>query len=319
MPEMPTNNTNPSDAKKIADLQSELKSHTEDYKFQLAQAAVDVAGIFDPTPTSDVIGAGMSLASGDVLGAGLSLISIFPYVGDAIGKTAKGARVAKKIAELQNKIKKVTDALVAAEKRAKNKLLNKAAKKAVQEAAPKANKATKKVALQACPKQVARELKIVRRKVRKTLTPAQRKIFDDLLEKMRHLDATPPKDSAIFYAGTKDGIPSWKAVNAIKENSKGAKVDINDTELGKYLTEELKKVGLPDNAVDSLWREASKKLAQSVTGNVEFVGDLKSITPDKVFYRIEIDTVLNNPNVSEASKATFKEIKQQLDAQFNGG
>ncbi|PTL75692.1 HNH endonuclease [Vitiosangium sp. GDMCC 1.1324] len=82
---------------KLAELNTVLKS-------DLAQAAVDVAGIVDPTPISDVIGAGMSVARGDWVGAGLSLISVVPYVGDALGKTAKGARLAGRIADLKKGI-----------------------------------------------------------------------------------------------------------------------------------------------------------------------------------------------------------------------
>lgn len=100
----------------LADLNKKLE-------FELAQTAVDIAGIADPTPISDVIGAGMSLYTGDFIGAGLSLISIVPYAGDALGKTAKGARAAKKI----NSLKKSIAASIAA--------VNKAKKSARKEAA----------------------------------------------------------------------------------------------------------------------------------------------------------------------------------------
>jgi hypothetical protein len=46
---------------------------------ELIQAGVDVAGILDPTPTSDALSAAMSLAKGDYLGAALSLVSMIPY------------------------------------------------------------------------------------------------------------------------------------------------------------------------------------------------------------------------------------------------
>lgn len=71
---------------------------------ELAQTAVDVAGIVDPTPISDVVGAGMSLYRGDLIGAGLSLVSVIPYAGDALAKTAKGARAAKRMNELRKSI-----------------------------------------------------------------------------------------------------------------------------------------------------------------------------------------------------------------------
>ncbi|HEX8558040.1 MAG TPA: HNH endonuclease [Pyrinomonadaceae bacterium] len=82
----------------------DLEALNSELKLDLAQAAIDVAGIADPTPISDVVGAGLSLFRGDFVGAGLSLISAVPYAGDALGKTAKGARLAKKINDLKRRI-----------------------------------------------------------------------------------------------------------------------------------------------------------------------------------------------------------------------
>lgn len=98
-----------------------LAKLNDDLKFQLVQTAVDIAGIADPTPISDVIGAGMSLWTGDFIGAGLSLISVVPYVGDALGKTAKGARAAKKINDLRKGIEAAIAATNLAKKLARRK------------------------------------------------------------------------------------------------------------------------------------------------------------------------------------------------------
>ena len=49
----------------------------------------DLAGIFDPTPISDGVAAGIDLSEGDLAGAGLSLLSMIPYVGDAVAKPVK--------------------------------------------------------------------------------------------------------------------------------------------------------------------------------------------------------------------------------------
>lgn len=87
---------------------SELGSLVKSQEWELAQAAVDAAGIVDPTPASDAIGMAMSIASGDWVGAGLSAISMVPYVGDALGKTAKGARLLKRLKELAAAIARVT-------------------------------------------------------------------------------------------------------------------------------------------------------------------------------------------------------------------
>ena len=102
--------------------EKELEKLNSELKLELAQAAIDVAGIVDPTPISDVIGAGFSLLRGDFIGAGLSLVSIIPYAGDALAKTAKGARAAKKINDLRKRIlalKKGVSASIAATSLAK--------------------------------------------------------------------------------------------------------------------------------------------------------------------------------------------------------
>jgi Flp pilus assembly pilin Flp len=90
--------------------QQELQRLNDELAWELSKAAVDVAGTVDPTPISDAVSGAMSLGDGDVVGAGLSLVSMVPYAGDALGKTAKGAKLAKKIAALK-------DAVLAATKR----------------------------------------------------------------------------------------------------------------------------------------------------------------------------------------------------------
>lgn len=103
----------------LAAAEAELAQAQKDLAWEMSKAAVDAAGLVDPTPISDGIGAAMSLADGDLVGAGLSLVSMVPYVGDAIGKTAKGARALKKL----NDLRKLVTALLA-----KVEMLRKAAK-----------------------------------------------------------------------------------------------------------------------------------------------------------------------------------------------
>lgn len=74
-----------------------------DLAWEMAGTAADVAGMVDPTPASDLVGAGISLRNGDFLGAGLSVVGIVPYVGDALGKPAKAARAYKRIDALREK------------------------------------------------------------------------------------------------------------------------------------------------------------------------------------------------------------------------
>lgn len=100
----------------IASLEGKLKDLTSSKEWQIAQAGVDAAGIVDPTPISDGISAAMSLAKGDFISAGLSAVSMIPYLGDAVAKTAKGARAIKKLKELTEEISDVMKRLDALKK-----------------------------------------------------------------------------------------------------------------------------------------------------------------------------------------------------------
>lgn len=84
--------------------EKELNALNRELAWELSKAAVDVAGFVDPTPISDAVSMGMSLIDGDLVGAGLSLVSMVPFAGDALAKTTKGARAAKKILRLRKKI-----------------------------------------------------------------------------------------------------------------------------------------------------------------------------------------------------------------------
>lgn len=79
---------------------------------QKVQVVADIAGIFDPTPTSDAIGAVASAAQGDWWGVGLSLVGMIPYVGDA-GKIGKIAKVAPRTARALEAVLKASDNMAA--------------------------------------------------------------------------------------------------------------------------------------------------------------------------------------------------------------
>lgn len=79
------------------------------------QTALDAAGIIDPTPTSDLLSAANSIRRKDYIGAGLTLLGIVPYLGDAVGKTAKGALIASRVARLKARLESALRALKAAE------------------------------------------------------------------------------------------------------------------------------------------------------------------------------------------------------------
>ncbi|NJO18452.1 MAG: hypothetical protein HC877_22770 [Thioploca sp.] len=109
--------SNSSEVSKTTGILSQLN---KDLAWELAQIGVDTTGIVDPSPTSDAIGMGLSLVSGDRFGAGLSLISMIPFfLGDALGKSAKMARAAQKIAALKKKIEGAVTAIIKAKKAAR--------------------------------------------------------------------------------------------------------------------------------------------------------------------------------------------------------
>ena len=94
--------------KKIKDTTQALAKADSELKWELAASAADVAGMVDPTPASDLIGAGLAVRKGDWLGAGMSLVSVVPYLGDAVAKPAKAVRAAKRINELRQTVTKLT-------------------------------------------------------------------------------------------------------------------------------------------------------------------------------------------------------------------
>ena len=133
--------------KKIRDTTEALAKADADLKWELAASAADVAGMIDPTPASDLIGAGLAVRKGDWLGAGMSLVSVVPYLGDAVAKPAKAVRAAKRINELRQTATKLSSQLAG---------LRKAEKQAqAAEAAAKKAKIAKEAAEEKAGKAVA--------------------------------------------------------------------------------------------------------------------------------------------------------------------
>ncbi len=90
----------PQEAAELAAAREQLQRVNRQMALEIAGVMADVAGIVDPTPISDGISAAISLARGDFVGMGLSLVSMLPYVGDAVAKSAKGARALERLRSL---------------------------------------------------------------------------------------------------------------------------------------------------------------------------------------------------------------------------
>ncbi len=101
----------------MAEIKKEIKQMTDEFNKLYQEIAVDIVGAIDPTPISDTIGAKMAIDRGDYLCAGMSFLSILPFLGDAIGKTAKGARMIVKINDLRTRLKNSMRVLKALEGR----------------------------------------------------------------------------------------------------------------------------------------------------------------------------------------------------------
>jgi hypothetical protein len=140
--------------RQISQAESELSSLTKTKEWELARAAVDTAGIVDPTPASDAISMGMSLAEGDWVGAALSGISMIPYAGDAVGKTAKAAKLTKTLARIERQMAAATKRLE--HLRSKAQVFANRRKAAAAERARRAKEASEKAAkdmkCKTCPK-----------------------------------------------------------------------------------------------------------------------------------------------------------------------
>ena len=90
-------------AKQLQRAESELVDLTQSKAWEATKTAADLAGIVDPTPTSDALSMGMSIAEGDWVGAFLSGVSFVPYLGDTIAKPIKLARASKTVMAIERK------------------------------------------------------------------------------------------------------------------------------------------------------------------------------------------------------------------------
>lgn len=92
-------------------LEAELEGLNAELAWEIAETTADVAGLVDPTPVSDLAGAGFAVRRGDPIGVGLSLLSVVPYLGDSIAKPLKGGRAAARLARLQGRIRQLLERL----------------------------------------------------------------------------------------------------------------------------------------------------------------------------------------------------------------
>lgn len=94
----------PVDRGRLADAVSGGGADLRTLSLDLGQMALDVVGIFEPTPVADLTNAGISLLRGDLLGAGISAAGTIPYVGDAakLGKLGHWAKTSRRPSTLRS-------------------------------------------------------------------------------------------------------------------------------------------------------------------------------------------------------------------------
>jgi hypothetical protein len=248
----------------IAQTAAALAAANEELRLDMLQAAADAAGLVDPTPLSDAAGAAISVYRGDLVGAGLSLISMIPYAGDAIGKTAKGAKLLKKM----NAVRKRIAALTA-------KLANlKAAKEAA--AAKAASESAAKAARNGpCASCGGGKPKIADPRKRAASIASTG-------------DFSTPPNKSVFYSGPGNRDRAMASGGVPIDKTPGGK-ELNDENLyGKF--------NPLRNEADQYWTEASQRFAKGASGDV--TAFVRGASPDRVFAQTELPALLSNPNVS---------------------
>ena len=85
----------------LAQAEQKLAALTRSKAWEAAKTTADLTGIVDPTPASDLVSMGMSIAERDWVGALLSGVSFVPYLGDALAKPIKLARAAKVVSKIE--------------------------------------------------------------------------------------------------------------------------------------------------------------------------------------------------------------------------
>lgn len=95
-------NSPPISAEELA-AQKEIEQCQAELEQLAIQTGLDVAGVLDPSPVSDIASAGYSIKRGDYSGAALSLLGVIPYLGD-LGKAFKAPRITARVAQLKKRL-----------------------------------------------------------------------------------------------------------------------------------------------------------------------------------------------------------------------
>lgn len=163
----------------------------------------------------------MSAARGDWFGAGMSLVSMLPYAGDAIGKTAKGAKLVARIAKLR---KRIADNILRGRQIVANALKKDSAAIRAQRAAKKAEKIEEGI-ISGCPvggnrfgTQSPKEGWVKGERGHGKWDPAESGLADDKVQKIESVTGGKPIDF-------KEGYPNFSDYTYKAKATDGSLVD----------------------------------------------------------------------------------------------
>jgi hypothetical protein len=223
----------------------------------LTQIALDIAGIFEPTPFADLTNASISALRSDWTGAGISLLGTIPYVGDA-AKAGKFPRY----------LKVVESAVVQAQSNARFA-------ERVRPLLARVANAIDALPLGALPTSVAQSLRAMRKKL-DGLIPAPR-LTKSFLRKfwrnyLRTIQFDVPTNAGALWtklpqsAAQAEAIAKSKGLQTLEMNL--AKTDffkIYEKHFGSY---ENAKAMMLDDLTDEIWKEVSLRFTDSLSGKV---------------------------------------------------
>jgi hypothetical protein len=254
----------------------------------VTQVALDIVGIFEPTPFADLSNAAISVARGDWWGAGLSVVGVVPYAGDLakLGKMGKWAKTVANAVELAAS--------------------SPAARKALEPALRKIADAVNGIpdsALKALPDDARKAIEGMKKQLDEFFgagpklsdIPVSKLSRDTIISKLDTLDVSSKPNTAIFYSGRggREAAENYaKAGNlTVLENTPGGKY-LDDLKLFDGTVKDVD----PDAAMD-IWGKISTRYAEQASGSVTAL--INNPRPNSVFLTQELPALLKNGNVTE--------------------
>ena len=287
---------------------------------------LDVAGLVPVYgEAADVGNAAWYASEGRHLEAGLSLISCVPVVGDVIGKGGKlagklGGPALKKLLPV---LKKMDFAQALAPFRGNKKLGPHIDKMVLALNKWRDELIAKARGLQPCPsatKMLGESGTLIGKtpvptRILEKLSDEQLILFQESLAKIEIMPI-PAKGKSIFYSGKIGDNYAWEHVAALERSGNWETVNTLTKDAlgaGEIRTK------IPRDTLSFLDNLASRRFAETSSGDIHFKGSIETIGSSSVFRKVELPALLKNPDISEASKIELRNMKYFLDAKYGPG